>query len=82
MHLGRHADGNDKDGRPPSLQFSLKTLLGVAIGCALVFGLLNWLGVSPRTGFVVLVVLAASMMAALGLWLVIAYGVTEDDDDC
>lgn len=41
-------------------------------GCALVFGLLNWLGVPPGTGLVILAILVVSVVAATALLVVIA----------
>jgi len=47
-------------------------LFGSMAGCALVFGLLNWLGVPPGTGLVILAILVVSVVAATALLVVIA----------
>lgn len=73
-------NGND-DGRPRPLQFRLRTLLGVAVACAAIFGTLNWLGVPPETGYVVLAVLAVSVAAAVALLVVIAASASHGDED-
>jgi hypothetical protein len=73
-------DGLD-ERRPRPLQFRLRTLLGVAVACAAIFGTLNWLGVPPETGYIVLAVLAVSVVAALGLLVVIAASAPGGEED-
>jgi len=58
--------------RPPPLQFGLRTVFAITVALALLFGTLEWLGVPPRASFLVLVVLAVSMLAAVVLGVVIA----------
>ena len=55
-------------------------MLAAAIACALVFGLLRLLGVPPKTGFVVLAILAVTIAAAVGLLVIIA-GESGDEND-
>ena len=71
------ADDPPEPHRPP-LQFGLRTLFAVAVALALVFGTLRWLGVPELAGFIVLGVLAASVLAALAL--VVAIAGNEEDD--
>jgi Flp pilus assembly protein TadB len=73
-----HADDQPETPRQPPLQFSLRTVFAVAVAFGLLFGTLKCLGVPPLASFLVLVVLAASALAALGLVVVIAG--TEKDD--
>lgn len=54
------------------LQFRLRSLLGITVAVALLFGLLRWLGVPPQTSALVLVLLTVSLAAAVGLVAVIA----------
>ena len=58
--------------RQPPLQFGLRTVFAITIALALLFGILKWLGVPPLASFIVLVVLAVSMLAAVVLGVVIA----------
>ena len=67
--------------KPPPLQFRLRTMLAAAVACALVFGLLRLLGVPPKTGFVVLAILAVTVAAAIGLLVVIAGAASDDEND-
>ena len=68
------ADGH---GTPP-LQFSIKALLGVTAALAVILGTMKWLGVSPQTSTIVLVVLAVAAVAAIGLIIAIAGSGPED----
>jgi len=61
----------DGQSRKP-LQFDLRTMFVVTAALAAVFGALRWLGVPPQASLLVLGVLAASVIAALGLVVVIA----------
>ena len=74
---------NEKPSRPrkPPLQFTLPALFGVTAALAVLFGVLSWLGVPPLASFIVLVVLTVSVLAALGLVVVIAYSVTGEEDE-
>jgi len=65
------------DNRPP-LQFGIKTLLGITFALALLLGTLRWLDVRPEAIAIVMVILVASVIAALGLVIAIAY--TIDDN--
>jgi hypothetical protein len=56
-------------------------MLAAAVACAVVFGLLRFLGVSSRTGFVVLAILAVSVAAAVSLLVVIAGAAAGDEND-
>ncbi len=72
-------------GRPrsPAIQIRLSTLLGITAAVAVLFGTLRWLGVPPRASLLVLVVLLAGAMAAVGLVVVLARSLAPDgrDDD-
>ena len=74
---------NEKPAHPrkPPLQFTLPALFGVTAALAVLFGALSWLGVPPLASFIVLVVLTVSVLAALGLVVVIAYSVTGEEDE-
>ena len=74
---------SDKPARPrkPPLQFTLPAMFGVTAASAVLFGVLSWLGVPPLASFIVLVVLTVSVLAALGLVVVIAGSVTGEEDD-
>ena len=63
---------NDPTESVRPLQFRLRTLFGLTAAMALLFGLLDWLGVPSEVSCVVLVVLIVSVLAALGLVVVIA----------
>ncbi len=54
------------------LQFSLRSLLGLTVAIALVFGMLRWLKVSATASAVVLVILIVAAAAAVALLAVIA----------
>ena len=62
---------NDRP-RTPAIQIRLSTLLGITAAVAVLFGTLRWLGVPPRASLLVLVVLLAGAMAAVGLVLILA----------
>jgi hypothetical protein len=68
----------DETRRPP-LQFGLSTLLGVMVAVGLIFGLLRWLDLPAWVGYLILAVLVASSLAALGLAVMIARWTTDDD---
>ena len=72
------ADDQPDTPRPPPLQFGLRTIFAITIAFGLLFGTLRWLGVPEPASFLVLVVLAASVLAAVALVVVIAG--TEKDD--
>jgi cytochrome bd-type quinol oxidase subunit 1 len=71
---------DDEQSRPPRapLQFSLRSLMGLMLAVALLFGTLRWLNVSPTASAVVLAVLILGALAAVGLLAVIAGG--SDDE--
>ena len=60
------------------LQFSLRSLLGLMVVVALVFGTLRWLDVSATTSAVVLVILIVAVAAAGALLAAIAAANDED----
>lgn len=70
-------DPNEQPSRPP-LQFGIRTLLGIMVAASLLFGTLQWLGVSPLGSAMVLVILVVSVAAAVGLVIAIA-GATDDE---
>ena len=67
----------DNPRRPP-LQFSLRSLLLLALAVGLLFGSLKWLGTPAAVSAMVLLILAVSLAAALAL--VVAIAGTADDD--
>ena len=73
--------GNDQPEPPrqPPLQFGLRPVFAITVAFALLFGTLKWLGVPALASFIVLVVLAASVAAAVGLMVVIAAGTRDDE---
>ena len=60
------------------LQFSLRSLLGLMVVVALVFGTLRWLEVSATASGVVLAILIVAVAAAVALLAVIAQ--TDDEN--
>ncbi len=73
-------DEDQPQQKRPPLQFGIRAVLAVTVGAALLFGLLRWLEVPPQASYVVLAVLVASAIAAVGLLLAIA-GSDADDDE-
>jgi hypothetical protein len=73
-----HGDDPPENPRQPPLQFNLRTVFAITVAFGLLFGTLRWLGVPETAGFLVLVVLGASALAAVGLVVVIA-GAEKDD---
>ncbi len=74
---------NEKPAHPrkPPLQFTLPALFGITAALAELFGALSWLGGPPLASFIVLGVLHASVLAALGLLVVIAGSVTGEEEE-
>jgi len=72
---------NDHDRQPPRppLQFSLKSLLAMAVVTAVLFGTLQWCGLSPFAIGIVLAVLVVSALAAVGLVVAIASASDRDE---
>lgn len=74
---------NDEDpkrkAKPRPLQFGLGTLLAVTAAAALLFGLLEWFKVPARISGLILLIAAASVVAAGGLVAAVA-GYREDGD--
>jgi hypothetical protein len=60
----------DDEKRP--LQFGIKTLLGMMVAVGAIFGTLRWLGASEQTSYIVMGILAASFVAAIGLIVAIS----------
>ncbi len=76
----------DQRPRSPAIQIRLSTLLAITAAVAVLFGTLRWLGVPPRASLLVLVVLLAGAVAAVGLVVVLARSLASDaaedpDDD-
>ena len=69
---------NDRRRTVRPLQFQLRTLFGLTAAMATLFGVLDWLGVPSEVSCIVLVVLIVSVLAALGLVVVIATSVTGE----
>lgn len=59
------------------MQFGLRALLGIMVAVSLLFGTLRWLGVPAFASAMVLVILIASVAAALGLVVAIASGADD-----
>ena len=74
---------DDKPQRPrrPPLQFQLRTMLVITAAFGLLFAILKWLDVPPVASLIVLVVLFVSVLAALGLLVVIAASVTGEENE-
>ena len=75
---------NDDQREPPRrapLQFRLRTMFVITAVLGLLLATLRWLGVPPLASFFVLAVLAVSVLAAVGLVVVIAGSVTGEEDD-
>ena len=68
--------GQDPKRRPP-LQFSLRSLLWMAVAVAVLFGTLRAFDVPPKVSAMVLAILIVSILAALGL--VIAIDQVQDN---
>jgi len=67
--------------RPAPLQFGIRAVLAGTLAMALLFGLLRWLEVPAAAQTIVLAVLGVSLVAAVGLLVVIAASVGGDEDD-
>jgi len=52
-------------------------LLLITVAVALLFGTLRWLGASPTTGSIVLVILIVGVVLALGLVVAISAGMDD-----
>ena len=52
---------------PRVLQFGLRSLFGLAIAVAVIFGTLKWMGVGPRESLLVMLILIVGGLAAVGL---------------
>ena len=63
---------DQRPSNPPPLQFGIRALLGMMVAVGLIFGTLRWIGASQQTGFLVLGILVASLLAAVGLIVAIA----------
>lgn len=70
----------DEGGGGP-LQFGLRAMFAVTAALAMLFGVMSWLGVPPVARFVVLVVLAVSVPAAIALVVVIAGSVSDEKEE-
>jgi hypothetical protein len=71
------ADHQPQTPQPP-LQFGLRMVFAITIAFAVLFGTLKWLGVPAVASLIVLVVLAASVLAAIAL--VVAIAATREDE--
>ena len=74
-------EDDHREHRPAPLQFRLRTMFVITAACCLLFATLKWLGVPPVASLVVLVVLAVSVLAAIGLVVVIAGSMPGRGDD-
>ncbi len=72
---------SDQRPRTPAIQIGLSTLLVITAAVAVLFGTLRWLGVPPRASLLVLVVLLAGAVAAVGLVVVLARSLAPDADN-
>ena len=66
-----------EDRRRP-LQFRLQSLLWITVGVGLLFGMLRWFEVPPKTSAILLGILVVSVIAALGL--VVAIDSVKDEE--
>ncbi len=69
------------NSRQKPLQFNLRTMLAVTAALGLVFGVLRWIGAPPQVGLLVLVLLAVSVIAAIGLVVVLAGAVARSEEE-
>lgn len=74
------SDNETARAKQPALQFRLRTLMVITAVLAALFATLKWLGLPPTAGFIILAVIAVSVVAAVGLLVVIAESVTDKDD--
>lgn len=72
---------NQPPSRPPPLQFNLRTMLGVTVAFALVFAVLRWIGAPPEVSLLVLVLMAVTVVAAVGLVVVLAGAAPRAPDE-
>ena len=70
-----------QDQRRAPLQFGIGAVLAATVAVAVLFGVLRWLEVPARAQYIVLAVVAVSVIAAVALLVVIAGSVTGEDDD-
>jgi hypothetical protein len=70
---------DEKDAKPPPLQFGISTLLGMMIAVGLIFGTLRWIGATEQTSYIVMGILVVSLLAAVGLIVAIANIGGEDE---
>ena len=63
----RPTTDDQRPPKPPPLQFTVRALLGMMLAVGLIFGTLRWIGASQQTNFLVLGILIASLLAAVGL---------------
>jgi predicted RND superfamily exporter protein len=71
-------DPEGPSSRRRPLQYSLRSLFGLMVAVAAVFGTLRWLNVSATASAVVLVILIVAVAAAVALLAAIA---AADDED-
>ena len=81
MESDDRSDENGQRRRQAPLQFRLRSILVITAVLALAFGALRWLEVPRYAGVIVLVVLAVSVLAALGLVVAIAGSAADDEDN-
>lgn len=62
----------DEGPRDRPLQFGVRTLLVIMVLVAVLFSTLGWLGLSVRAQVIILVVVAVSVLAAIGLVAAVA----------
>ena len=67
-----------KQNQRRPLQFSLRSLFGLTVVVALVFGTLRWLDVSATASAVVLVILIVAVAAAVALLAAVAAAGDEE----
>lgn len=72
---------NPPASRPPPLQFNLRTMLGVTAAFGLVFAVLRWMGAPPEVSLLVLVLMGVTVVAAVGLVVVLAGAASRPPDE-
>ena len=72
---------NGRRRRQPPLQFRLRSMRVITVALSVLFATLKWLGVPAQASAIVLALLTVSVLAAVGLLVVIAGSVTGEEEE-